>query len=318
MLYDPYSKDLDSLVFDIETTGLWSNRDRIISASFIRPDGSGLTQFFCDDPSAEDVLTARIIETISGCDEIITFNGQGFDLPFVLARARKYHITEKLPLHRSVDIYRWLRNYWPLAETMPSLRQKAVEDALGIASSRDDKIGGEECIRLYSEYVNLGREEARDLILLHNGDDVRQLAAITRSLSFLPYAQIAFEKGFLIKLESSDLLGSRKHRLLTSSAELSNVRLSVKARIEPACIPAAFYEDAYSLRSSADGSVALDIYVQEKEGYTFADLKALRIPENALNARSAVESGYAVLAVRGETDCHTCNDLIKLMMERLV
>ena len=318
MLYDPYSKDLDCLVFDIETTGLWSNRDRIISASFIRPDGSGLVQYFCDNPSAEDVLTARIIDTLCCCDEVITYNGQGFDLPFVLARAKKYHIAEKLPLQRSIDIYRMLKNYWPLADSMPSLRQKAVEEALGLSSCRDDKIGGEECIRLYSEYVNLGRDEARGLILLHNGDDVRQLAAITRSLSFLPYARIAFEKGFLIKLESSDLLGCKKHRLLTSSAELSKGRLNVNAKIEPACIPAAFYEDFFSLRSSADGSVALEIFVQDKEGYTFADLKALRIPEEALKSRASVESGYAILAVNGEPDYTTCNELIRIMMERLV
>ena len=318
MYYDPYSKDLRSTVFDIETTGLYPGRDRIISASFIDPDGTDLQQFFCEDSSSEDYIVSRIIETISGYDSVITFNGQSFDLPFVLTRARRYGIADELPLMRSVDVYRLLKNYWPLASSMPSLRQKAVEEALGITSSRDDLIGGDECIRLYSEYVNLGREEAKDLILLHNGDDVRQLAGITRALSFLPYAQIAFEKGFLIKLERTDLFGTSTHKLLTGASELSKGKLSVKARIEPACIPAAFYEDSFSLQASSDGHIRLDIFVQEKEGYTFADLKALKIPEEALGPSANTQSGYAVLAKDGETDFTTCNELTKTMLERLV
>ncbi len=318
MYYDPYSKDLNSTVFDIETTGLYPGRDRIISASFIDPDGSGLLQFFCDDPAAEDFIVSRIIGTLSQYDSIITFNGQSFDLPFVLTRARKFGIADELPMHRSVDVYRLLKNYWPLASSMSSLRQKAVEEALGLSSLRDDKIGGDECIRLYSEYVNLGREEAKELILLHNGDDVRQLAGITRALSFLPYAQIAFEKGFIIKLESADLFGTRTHKLLTASSELSKGKLCVKAKIAPACIPAAFYEDSYSLQSTADGHVKLEIFGQEKEGYTFVDLKALKVDKKELSSSVKVQSGYAILAENGSIEYVTCNELAKLMLERLV
>ena len=61
MKYDPYSRNLKSRVFDIETTGLYPGRDMIISASFIDPDGENLTQYFTEDPAAEHLTVSRII-----------------------------------------------------------------------------------------------------------------------------------------------------------------------------------------------------------------------------------------------------------------
>ena len=92
MIYDPYSKNMRCTVFDIETTGLSPTRDMIISASFIDPDGSGLRQYFTDDPRTEYFTVSRILEELADCDAVITFNGNSFDLPFVYSKARKYKI----------------------------------------------------------------------------------------------------------------------------------------------------------------------------------------------------------------------------------
>ena len=63
MNYDEI-KNSEVIFFDIETTGLYPKEDKIISASFINPDGSDLVQFFCEAPQFEDILVEQIVEEL--------------------------------------------------------------------------------------------------------------------------------------------------------------------------------------------------------------------------------------------------------------
>ena len=108
MKYDPYSDNLKLKVFDIETMGLYPAHDMIINAGFCSPDGSGLFQNFAKDPSDERRIIEEILEQLEDADGIITYNGNRFDLPFVLTRAKKYGLCSSLPMFRSIDIYRLL------------------------------------------------------------------------------------------------------------------------------------------------------------------------------------------------------------------
>lgn len=318
MRYDPYTKGLRCKVFDIETTGLYPTRDRIISASFIGPDGNELRQYFSESSATEYLTVAAILSEMEDCDVLITYNGQSFDVPFVLARAKKYGLADHLPAVRQADIYRWLKSYWPLAQTLPSLSQKSVEQALGLDDGRTDRINGGECIRLYSEYVNLDRQEAKDLILLHNGDDVKQLAAITRALSFLPYDRIAFEKGFLLKLVSASLLGENEHKVITSEIKLSENELEMKARSYPPCPPAAFYENDTELMCSNSGDISLKLRIGSRGSLKYADLKALGIDETELTNRQYVKSGYLMLETEDGVNYGACCELAGHLLRRLV
>ena len=318
MRYNSYVKDLNCRVFDIETTGLYPGRDRIISASLISPDGSGLKQFFSENSSEELLTISHILSELEDCDAVITYNGQSFDLPFVLARARKYGLADELPLFLNLDIYRILRSYWPLAESMPSLRQKAVEEVLGISPGRTDEIDGGECIRLYSEYVNLGREEAKDLILLHNGDDVRQLAAVTRKLSFLPYDRISFEKGFLIKEETATLLGTQSNKILVKGMEMTADSLKLKAVSRPACQPAAYYGDGYKLSAGAKGEIELSVILKAAEDLRFADTSELPVDASVFEASPDLKSGYLILANEDGPNYDTCIKLAEHILRKLL
>ena len=261
---------------------------------------------------------SSILSELQDCDAVITYNGQSFDVPFVLVRAKKYGLTESLPAFQSIDVYRWLRSYWPLAETLPSLSQKAVEKVLGLDGSRTDRINGEECIRLYSEYINLDNENARDLILLHNADDVRQLAAITRSLSFLPYDRIAFEKGFMIKLVSTSLFGETVNKIITSGLKLSSDALQLDAVSYPPCMPSAFFEDEMQLQCGSAGDISLKVNVKSSGDLIFADLKALGVDEGMLLSRQFVKSGYLVLQTEDGINYAACCELSEVLLRRLV
>ena len=317
MKYNPYTKDLKCRVFDIETTGLNPSGDRIISASFIDPDGSGLVQFFTEDPSCEDFVISKILEELELCDCVITYNGNSFDLPFVVSRARKYGLAEKLPTLWKIDIYRWLKSYWQLAPGLESLRQKSVEQVLGLSDNRDDEIDGGECIQLYSEYIYLNRKEAKDLILLHNADDVRQLARITQQLSFLPYDRIAFEQGFYTYFETVSLLGSLKNRILIGPSELSSGRLTVSARSYPPCAPAAFYDDLYKLQSGAKGDIKLEINYSENNNLKYVDITKLPVTTSIFKDIPEYNHGYLILEDEDHIRYSACSKLILQLLEKL-
>lgn len=285
MLYNPYCKNLKTRIFDIETTGFYANQDLIISASFCDTNGDNLKQFFCETPQAEDFLISQILEELSHCDVVVTYNGNVFDIPFVLTRAQKYRLCENLPVFWPADIYRWLKGYWPLSERMPGLSQKSVEFALGLEKNRTDEIGGEECIALYSEYLSRNKSEAKQLILLHNGDDVRQLARITEKLSFLPYHKIAFEKGFMVR-----------PGIVTSGTKSAKNKYSVKGRAPKGALPADIFADSYRLQyDSKSGAVNLVIYTQKKEAFKFIDLKADGFKTADFEHFKGYQSGFLVL-----------------------
>ena len=316
MLYDPYTKGLKCKVFDIETSGLYFNQDLIISASFCDPDGSGLTQYFTEDPRSEHLTVSAILRELEDCDAVITYNGNSFDLPFVLARAKKYGLAQKLPMLWKIDVYLWLKHYWQLAPRMESLRQKAVEEALGLSFERTDMIDGGECIPLYNAYMRSGAQEPKELILLHNADDVRQLAAITQKLSFLPYSRIAFENGFLVKAEGGGLL-PEIHKIKAGPLKLSQGKLCAKAIVDPPCMPTAYYEDSFQLQSDAKGSAELFVYCRQQDGLVFTDLKQRPVDLSAFTGTEGFEQGFLVLSDSDKINYPACVKLASELFKTL-
>ena len=305
MKYNPYCKNLRTRVFDIETTGLYPQHDRIISASFCNPDGSDLLQFFCDAPQNEDILIEQILDELSKCDAVITYNGNMFDIPFVLTRAKHDKVAEELPLFWSIDVYRWLKAYWPQAKKMESLRQKAVEEALGLSDNRTDEIGGGECISLYADYVNWNNEKAKELILLHNGDDVRQLARISQSLSFLPYHQIAYEKGFMAG------------NILINEFKLLKNKLSVKAKMQKALMPIDIYDDQYHLEyDSQSGDINLDIFFQTANNCKFVDITKIFKDLNLFKSLPGYKEGFLILSDEKGILYKECNILASEIVKK--
>ena len=272
---NPYLKNFRIKVFDIETGGLSPQKSGIISASFIDPDTMELQQLFCEHPSQEGRMVRDILDILSECDAVVTYNGDSFDFLFLQSRAKQLGAGTSLPDFWSVDLYKWLKKYWSAAKLMEHHRQKDIELALGLSDDRTDKIDGGECIPLYAQYLAFGDEEAREKILLHNGDDVRQLAAIYNKTSFLPWHQIAFCEGFSL------LTGSEPIRVRNGS--LKGNSAAYKAKLAPGKLPASIYTDQYHLEyNSFTGEALLELRGEKKGDYIFLDLKALGIEDEAL------------------------------------
>ena len=309
MRHDPYAKDLKTCVFDIETTGLFSGRDRIISASFCDPQTLDVKQLFCPDPSLEKNTVQDILDELAAYDAVITYNGYTFDLPFLKARAERHGLSFSPDLLWDIDVFKRLRRYWPAAQTMPSLRQASVEEALGLTDKRDDKIRGADCIALYARFLQLGDDADAQTILLHNADDVRQLARISGAVNFLPWHRIALDEGF----------AAWPGKILVRGTEIKNGSIRVNAVMAKGQLPAAFYEDGWRLDyDSATGRILLCIYPETGDGLGFADLQRLPVDAGALSALPGFDSGFLVL-MRGEEPCpREINALSRQLLKTLL
>ena len=299
---NPYLKNLKTIVFDIETMGLMPNKDMVISASFCDPKTMSVTQFFSENKSKEKDILLSIYKELDQYDVVITYNGDRFDLPFIATRAKKYGIKH-VNRFWSIDMYRYLKKYWQQAKLMPHLNQKSVEVALGLSTDRTDEIGGGECIPLYQDYILNCNDEAKELILLHNADDVRQLSKIYNKVNFLPFDQISFEMGFGIKAD---------RLVLCNGIRLDKNYLYAELTTSPGGIPSQIYQDNFEFEYDClTGDISIKILLETHENLRFVDLNKLPIKTDSLSGLQGYHSDFLVLSEGSNLKYQEINELVK-------
>ena len=172
-------------VFDIETTGLNPAETETVLAGFLEvsPDGSAVaTQYFADKAGCEKELLTAIFEEFKKYDVLLTYNGKHFDLPYISRRAELNGLEDsRIPCH-NLDLYLVLHGHSTLKQVIKSLKQKNVEDYMGLHIDRKDEISGAESVLLYQSYLSETDPQQKDVlkrkILLHNHDDILQLYRI--------------------------------------------------------------------------------------------------------------------------------------------
>ena len=80
--------DEDCIFFDIETTGFSPATSNIYLIGCLRKKGDQLIidQFFAESKEDEKAVLAAFIELLNQYQTIISFNGIGFDIPFIKAK----------------------------------------------------------------------------------------------------------------------------------------------------------------------------------------------------------------------------------------
>ena len=166
-----YGVPEDAVFFDIETTGLspyQSSLYLIGALSFTGTDGH-FRQWFADSFSEELAVLRAFFSFIERSGTLVSFNGDGFDIHYLQECAREYAVPSNLDKKDSIDLLKISKRTRKLTN-LPSYRQKAVEEYLGIR--REDPYGGLELISLYESYVKAPDEETLQTLLLHNDNDV--------------------------------------------------------------------------------------------------------------------------------------------------
>lgn len=312
MKYDPYASGLHTAVFDIETTGLSPDTGQIILTGILDVSDGSVVQHFAGHPSEESEVLQHTIDALNRYDAVITYNGDSFDWPFLRKRAAKYGLhTERSPFI-SIDVYRLLKQYWPQAARLPNVKQTTVEAALGLSKNRADIIDGAESVQLYRQYVRTGEAALRNDILLHNSDDIRQLASIADSLSFLPYHRIAAERGFLVK--------GAQRSILIQNVDVRAEKVAVQAQAERGMMPVSIYAEHYTLEyDSTDGRISLDIPCESRGEYAFVDAKVLPVNTEEFERDGGYRDGFILLRegddIRYRAACALSRQLLQTAMK---
>ncbi|MBM4025036.1 MAG: exonuclease [Planctomycetes bacterium] len=153
---------------DIETTG-FSCRScelTVIGVAVVRAEQQRFGQLFGGQINADSVL-----QLLEGVDEIFTYNGSRFDLPFIkgsLGLDLRRHFA-----HTDLMYACWRR----------ALKGglKAVETRLGIERRLTD-MDGYMAVRLWWDYVNHHDTKALQKLLEYNQEDVMNLHVLRQRL----------------------------------------------------------------------------------------------------------------------------------------
>lgn len=176
--------DEQSIFFDIETTGFSPKHSSIYMIGCARRKGEQILsdQFFAETPEQESEIVNAFLSLLKDYTTIVSFNGVGFDIPFLKAKCDSFHMNIDFTTFHYIDIFKSVSQLKFLLK-LPNYKQKTIEEFLGL--SRNDRFSGGELINVYTEYVKKPDEEKEELLYLHNYEDVMGLTELLPVLSYL-------------------------------------------------------------------------------------------------------------------------------------
>ena len=175
---------LDQFLFvDIETTGFTAKSSSLylIGTAFYRDGNWQIRQWFCETPSEEAAALNAFFDFASSFTHLIHFNGNNFDLPYLLQKCEQHRLPHTFDDFEGTDLYKRISPYKAFLH-VPNCKQKTLETLLGI--NREDRFHGGELIEVYRNYVENPSPDARSLLLLHNSDDIRGMLQLLPLLAF--------------------------------------------------------------------------------------------------------------------------------------
>lgn len=200
------------LFFDIETTGFSGDHTNLylIGCTYYQDGGWQLIQWFADTADSEEALLHCFFAFMKRYRILVHFNGDGFDIPYLLKRCRHFGLAYDFSGMISFDIYKKIKPYRKLMG-LESLKQKAIEQFLGV--SRQDKYSGGQLIEVYKDYLVTRETFLYDLLILHNEDDLKGMPVILPILNYPDFFEHGFCLGNQQILKETDLFGGLHHRM---------------------------------------------------------------------------------------------------------
>lgn len=208
----------DVLFFDIETTGLSARSASLYLIGVLTYTDKNWTllQYFCEDVADEPAVLQAFFELLRTKKILISYNGDGFDIPFLRHMVEQYGLRTPRP-HRStalhdcadcpatdesiadapplysfdtIESFDLFKKFRPLKHllNLPDLKLKSCERFLGI--DREDRFTGGELIEVYFEWQKTKAPALLDTLLLHNAEDIANLPNLLPLLRYrsLPHS----------------------------------------------------------------------------------------------------------------------------------
>lgn len=337
--FEFYFSGLKVGVLDIETTGLDPSKNKFILGGLFDLQTKTMHQFFAENRSEEADTLAAFYELISEFDMVITYNGRHFDMPFIARRMKAHGIgadknhadgpvdTAAL-LPYNLDLYLVVNGHSPIKKFVPNLKQKTVENYMGLWQSREDEISGAESVELYNRYENTGKPELEEKILLHNSDDVLQLTRLIKVLSKCDIHKAMYHLGFpvLPAPESIDIpvcmLMVEKILTEKNSLVISGRQYPKKDHTPSDVLQGIDYmgfsfgdwsaESRFEKRTS---SFTMKLPVIRESGLCIIDIDAAGLDRKEFEKYPSSSSGFLVLEDHNERNFMETNHFVKSFIE---
>lgn len=166
---------------DIETTGLSPHAAHVtvVGLAFAADGERSAEQYFVDRPCDEADVLRAVARELREFTTVVTYNGQGFDLPFLEQRAALYQL--RWPRLRHWDLLPEARRWRRLDGSLPDCRLQTVLAHFGF--ERHDHASGYEMVLAYHDWLHEQCEDSRALVLDHNADDILHLPDLADALT---------------------------------------------------------------------------------------------------------------------------------------
>ena len=174
---------MDTIAYlDIEATGFDFERDKIVLISlgyYLNEDQFKVVQFFAESPCEEESLLKEFKKSMNNFKKWCSFNGTAFDEPFIIRKMNRYNLGFRLPSEH-IDLFRIIRPFHKKMG-MKNCSLKSVEKFTGI--KRRDEINGARSVEIYNEYLVKHDEKLKEILMLHNYEDVLNLPKIFKVIN---------------------------------------------------------------------------------------------------------------------------------------
>lgn len=170
------------LFFDIETTGFAHKNSQIylIGCLYFKDNIPCIRQFFANHMGEETEILTAFFDFSKTFHTLIHFNGNGFDIPYLLGKCEFFQIPGDFSAFTQHDIYKLITPYKKLFG-LPNLKQKTIEKFASIR--REDQYTGGELIPIYHSYAKNPTSDLLHILLLHNYEDLEGMLKLSSLLS---------------------------------------------------------------------------------------------------------------------------------------
>lgn len=241
-----------ALFIDIETTGLSSKTASIylIGVCYYKDNVWNGIQWFAESTESESDVIDAFFHFAEDFSTLIHFNGNQFDLPFILGRCEHLRLSHNFEKFEGIDIYKRVALCKHFLQ-LPNCKQKSIEKFLHL--DREDKYDGGKLIQVYKEYIKNPSKEQEELLLLHNKEDLKGMLEI---LPILSYGDIFNKPVRATKVQANyyrDLNGKKQQELI--------IRLRLTSSVP---VPLSYHaNDCYVTAEGNHAALRVPVYTEE-------------------------------------------------------
>ena len=298
-------------VLDIETTGLSPQTCKFVLGGLLvyQEDGILVKQYFAETLEEEAATLKAYLDDIAQLDLIITYNGKHFDINFLQVRMAELGICRDYQFPFNLDIYLVLNGHSSFRKILPNLKQKTVENYMGLWESRSDEISGAESVDLYFRFLETQSSDLRHIIMLHNSDDIEQLSQMLPIFEKCDIHKAFFTLGFPVEdlyiskitIETKELkIWGRQRRPISYSAYgLDDSPCFIELD--------RFSEEFY-----------LSLPIIKKSGLLIVDTRAFEKDFSPLEKYDNYQEGFLVLKQGNDINYMEANHFVKMLLERVL